>query len=90
MGADTLSKILNFEDRGTCVLFGDGAGCIILESNSQSEQQNPISRIGYSVLHSDGSQKDILKTSNGVGTGQKSGFIEMEGQAVFKHAVSKM
>lgn len=85
IGADVLSRIVNWQDRNTCVLFGDGAGAIILEA---TEDQN--SGIIAANLHSDGSLNDILKTSGGPSFNQKSGFIEMAGKEVFKHAVDKM
>ncbi len=83
IGADTLSRIVDWKDRNTCVLFGDGAGAVILQATQED------SGIIACNLHSDGSLNDILKTSGGTST-QKSGFIEMSGKEVFKHAVEKM
>ncbi len=85
VGSETLSRIVDWKDRNTCVLFGDGAGAVILEATN--EQNCGI--ISYS-LHSEGSLTDILKTSGGSSFNQKSGFIEMSGREVFKHAVEKM
>jgi 3-oxoacyl-[acyl-carrier-protein] synthase-3 len=85
VGSETLSRIVDWSDRNTCVLFGDGAGAVLLESST--EQNCGI--ISYS-LHSDGSLIDILKTSGGSSFNQKAGFIEMSGREVFKHAVDKM
>jgi len=73
------------EDRNTCVLFGDGAGAVLLQASTELDS----GIIGCS-LNSDGSLNDILKTSGGVSTNQKSGFIEMHGKEVYKHAVEKM
>lgn len=84
IGADTLSKIVNWEDRNTCVLFGDGAGAVMLE---QCEEGKGIIA---SDLNSDGRLNDILKTSGGPSLNQLSGVIEMQGKDVFKHAVTKM
>lgn len=85
IGAETLSRIVDWTDRNTCVLFGDGAGAVLLQA---TEEKN--CGIISSDLHSDGSLNDILKTSGGTSSSQKSGFIEMAGKEVFKHAVDKM
>lgn len=85
IGADTLSRILDFTDRTTCVLFGDGAGSCIVEENTQNTQSGIIT----ASLHSDGTYTDILKTTGGVSL-KGNGFLTMQGQDVFKHAVSKM
>ncbi len=89
IGADKLSSIVDWTDRNTCVLFGDGAGAVILQA---TEEKNPKEKRGIvaSSLYSDGTLNDILKTSGGPGLNQKSGFIEMAGKEVFKHAVDKM
>lgn len=84
VGADILSRIINWQDRNTCVLFGDGAGAVLLQ---KSNDQNGIIAVD---LHSDGSLNNLLKTSGGVASTQKSGLIEMAGKEVFKHAVDKM
>jgi 3-oxoacyl-[acyl-carrier-protein] synthase-3 len=85
IGAETLSRIVNWEDRNTCVLFGDGAGAVVL---SKSEDEN--SGILTSQLHSDGKLNDILKTDGGPSFNGQSGVIQMQGKEVFKHAVEKM
>jgi 3-oxoacyl-[acyl-carrier-protein] synthase-3 len=85
IGADILSRIVDWKDRNTCVLFGDGAGAVILQATTEEK-----SGIIASDLHSDGSLTDLLKTSGGTSLSQKSGFIEMAGKEVFKHAVEKM
>ncbi len=85
IGADILSRIVDWKDRNTCVLFGDGAGAVVLQATTEES-----SGIISSDLHSDGSLNDILKTSGGPSSNQKSGFIEMAGKEVFKHAVDKM
>ncbi|MFT4967056.1 MAG: 3-oxoacyl-[acyl-carrier-protein] synthase-3 [Candidatus Deianiraeaceae bacterium] len=83
IGADTLSRILDFSDRTTCVLFGDGAGsCIVEEGDDESQ-------IITCSLHSDGTHQEMLQTSGGVSQ-QGTGLLTMKGKDVFKHAVSKM
>ncbi len=85
IGADTLSKIVDWQDRNTCVLFGDGAGAVILSATNNKNEG-----ILSSHLASDGNLVDILKTSGGVGLAKNTGYIEMSGREVFKHAVEKM
>ncbi|GDX35780.1 3-oxoacyl-[acyl-carrier-protein] synthase 3 [Alphaproteobacteria bacterium] len=85
VGAETLSRIVDWKDRNTCILFGDGAGAVILQASTHKD-----SGIIASKLSSDGSLNDILKTSDGVSFSKKSGFIQMQGKEVFKHAVEKM
>ena len=82
IGAETFSRILDFQDRGTCVLFGDGAGAVVLEASSEPG-------ILASALHADGSQRDILCVPGRSGNGAVHGspFMTMDGQAVFKLAV---
>jgi len=85
IGADKMSCILDWQDRNTCVLFGDGAGAVVLQG-SNDENRGVI----YSKLNSDGAYSDILNTSGGVSSNGISGKVQMQGQEVFKHAVSKM
>ena len=85
IGAETLSRILNWNDRNSCVLFGDGAGAVILGRNTSDD-----SNIIDSELHSDGSLYDILNTSGGPSLTGGLGTITMQGKEVFKHAVNKM
>jgi 3-oxoacyl-[acyl-carrier-protein] synthase-3 len=82
IGAETFSRILDFQDRGTCVLFGDGAGAVVLEASSEPG-------ILSTALHADGSQRDILCVPGRAGNGAVHGspFMTMDGQAVFKLAV---
>lgn len=82
IGAETFSRILNFQDRGTCVLFGDGAGAVVLEASHEPG-------ILSTALHADGSQRDILCVPGRSGNGEVHGspFMTMDGQAVFKLAV---
>ncbi len=85
VGAETLSRIVDWNDRNTCILFGDGAGAVVLQATKKEN-----SGILGCSLHSDGSLCDILKTSGGVSTTKSAGIIEMEGREVFKHAIEKM
>jgi 3-oxoacyl-[acyl-carrier-protein] synthase-3 len=85
IGADTLSRIIDWQDRSTCVLFADGAGAVIVKATKDEN-----SGILAAKLYSDGNCADILKTNGGVGFNQKAGVIQMVGREVFKHAVEKM
>jgi 3-oxoacyl-[acyl-carrier-protein] synthase-3 len=82
VGAEVFSRILDWKDRGTCVLFGDGAGAVVLEASTEPG-------ILASALHADGSYNDILAVRGQVSNGQTIGdpFVRMDGQAVFKFAV---
>ncbi len=82
VGAEVLSRILDWKDRGTCVLFGDGAGAVVLRASATPG-------IISSKLHADGSHRGMLKAEGNVRGGVVQGdpFIKMEGQAVFKFAV---
>lgn len=82
IGAEVFSRILDWNDRGTCVLFGDGAGAVVLEA---SEKPGILA----TALHADGSQSGILNVPGQVCGGQVTGdpFLRMDGQAVFKFAV---
>ena len=86
IGAETFSRILDWTDRGTCVLFGDGAGAIVLEAQ---EQPGKTSDRGVLTTHlrSDGRHKSKLYVDGGPGSTQTVGHLRMEGREVFKHAV---
>lgn len=88
IGAETFSRIMDWTDRSTCVLFGDGAGALILEAN---EGQGDASDRGIlsTDLNSDGRYKDLLYVDGGVST-QNTGVLRMEGKEVFRHAVEKL
>ncbi len=85
VGADAISKIINWKDRNTCVLFGDGAGAVIMGTTSKSDQG-----IIDSKLFSDGSLGNILKTSKVFSDAENTEVITMNGKEVFRHAVSKL
>jgi 3-oxoacyl-[acyl-carrier-protein] synthase-3 len=90
IGADSMSKLLDWNDRSTAVLFGDGAGAVILENKENIDNKLDDWGILSNVIHSDGEYYDLLKTNGGVSTDQKIGFIEMAGKEIFKHAVEKL
>lgn len=88
IGAETFSRIMDWTDRSTCVLFGDGAGALILEATEG--QGTSADRGILSVdLNSDGRHRDILYVDGGVST-QTTGFLRMQGKEVFRHAVEKL
>ncbi|NOR63117.1 MAG: beta-ketoacyl-ACP synthase III, partial [Rhodobacteraceae bacterium] len=89
VGAETFSRILDWTDRGTCVLFGDGAGALILEAQ-QGEGVAADRGILSTDLHSDGKYNDLLYVDGGVSSTQTTGVLRMQGQEVFKHAVKKL
>ncbi len=85
IGAETFSRLMDWTDRSTCVLFGDGAGALVLEAD-----ENPGNRgILASDLHSDGRWKDLLYVDGGTSTGS-TGHLRMQGKEVFRHAVEKL
>ncbi|MFV9876087.1 MAG: beta-ketoacyl-ACP synthase III [Rickettsiales endosymbiont of Dermacentor nuttalli] len=86
VGAETMSSLLDWQDRSTCVLFGDGAGAVVLSANDLDDSGGIIS----TKLYSDGTYNDILYTDGGVASTGESGKIRMLGREVFKHAVTKM
>jgi 3-oxoacyl-[acyl-carrier-protein] synthase-3 len=88
IGAETFSKILDWDDRTTCVLFGDGAGAVLLEA-VEAEGTAKDRGLLATDLHSDGSYKDLLYVDGGISTGAH-GVLRMEGKEVFRHAVVKL
>ncbi len=87
IGAEKISSILDWEDRTTCVLFGDGAGAVVLEAN---DKNNDDVGILSTHLYADGNMVDLLYTDGGVSTTGESGHLIMQGREVFKHAVTLM
>ena len=88
IGAETFSSILDWSDRTTCVLFGDGAGAVLLEV-AECEGSSEDRGILATDLHSDGRHRDILYVDGGVST-QEIGHLRMQGREVFRHAVEKL
>ncbi len=89
IGAETFSRILDFTDRGTCVLFGDGAGALILEA-AESHGGKEERGILATDLHSDGRYRELLYVDGGPSSTGSAGVVKMAGQEVFKHAVVKL
>lgn len=87
IGAETFSRILDWEDRTTCVLFGDGAGAIVLEA-SEGEGTTADRGVLTSHLRSDGAHRDKLYVDGGPSSTQTVGHLRMQGKEVFRHAVS--
>ena len=80
------SRILNWQDRGTCVLFGDGAGAVFLRAESDPGSRGVLS----THLHADGALGDILYVNGAVGRADLPGHLVMHGREVFRHAVAKL
>jgi 3-oxoacyl-[acyl-carrier-protein] synthase III len=87
IGAETFSRLLDWTDRGTCVLFGDGAGAVVLEAQSQPGSRDDRG-ILTAHLRSDGRHKDKLYVDGGPSSTGTVGHLRMEGREVFKHAVA--
>ena len=86
IGAESFTKLLDWNDRGTCVLFGDGAGAVVLEAEEAPDNYGILA----SSLHSDGAYRDILYVDGGPSVNGEVGHVRMEGQDVFRHAVDKL
>lgn len=89
IGAETFSRILDWKDRSTCVLFGDGAGAIVLQGQ-EGAGDSADRGILSNCLHSDGQHHDLLYVDGGPSSTQSVGFLRMEGPEVFKHAVRNL
>ncbi|WP_309751181.1 beta-ketoacyl-ACP synthase III [Novosphingobium sp.] len=87
IGSETFSRILDFEDRATCVLFGDGAGAIVLEARDVAEDGPGVL---FTKLHADGEHCDLLYVDGGPSTTQTVGHVRMKGREVFRHAVTNL
>ncbi len=89
IGAETFSRILDWEDRSTCVLFGDGAGALVLSAATGAG--NSADRgVLATCLHSDGRHHDLLFVDGGPSSSRTVGHVRMEGREVFKHAVKNL
>jgi 3-oxoacyl-[acyl-carrier-protein] synthase-3 len=86
IGAETFSRLMDWNDRTTCVLFGDGAGAVVLEAQT-GEGTASDRGILSTHLHSDGRHHDLLYVDGGPSSTRTTGFLRMEGNKVFKHAV---
>jgi 3-oxoacyl-[acyl-carrier-protein] synthase-3 len=89
IGAETFSRIVDWEDRTTCVLFGDGAGAIVLEA-AEAEGTNADRGVLTSHLRSDGRHRDKLYVNGGPGSTKTTGVLKMEGKDVFRFAVGSV
>lgn len=86
IGADSMSQLVDQQDRGTAVLFGDGAGALVLQASAEKTDRGVIS----THLFSDGTYKDLLYVDGGPSQAKKSGVIKMEGRDIFKLAVERL
>jgi 3-oxoacyl-[acyl-carrier-protein] synthase-3 len=89
VGAETFSRILDWEDRGTCVLFGDGAGAVVLEAQTQVGGREDRGLLATRI-RSDGRFEDLLYVDGGPGSTKTTGHLRMNGREVFRHAVQKI
>src|ERR1700733_817933 len=89
IGAETMSRLLDWNDRTTCVLFGDGAGAVVLQAHSGTGT-NADQGILNTRLFSDGRLHDMLYVDGGVSSTQTAGKLKMQGKEVFKHAVTNI
>lgn len=84
IGAETMTRLLDWEDRATCVLFGDGAGAVVLEMQDVAEDGPGVL---VTHLHADGAHNELLYVDGGPSTTQSVGHLRMKGREVFRHAV---
>ncbi|HEX8484469.1 beta-ketoacyl-ACP synthase III [Sphingomonas sp.] len=90
IGAETFSRILDWEDRATCVLFGDGAGAIVLEAHDSDDTPADARGVLATRLHADGRHNDLLYVDGGPSTTGTVGKLRMKGREVFRHAVTNL
>jgi len=86
IGAETMTRLMDWEDRGTCVLFGDGAGAVVLEPVEGDGSTNDRGLLGF-ALRCDGTKQELLYVDGGVSTTGTVGYLRMQGNQVFRHAV---
>ncbi len=86
IGAETMSRLMDWTDRGTCVLFGDGAGAVVLQPGDGDGSTADRGVLGFS-LHADGTKQDLLYVDGGPSTTGTVGKLRMQGNQVFRHAV---
>ena len=89
IGAETFTRLLDWNDRSTCVLFGDGAGAVVLESHQGDGGAGDFGILS-THLHTDGRQRDILYVDGGPSSTRTVGHVRMNGKEVFRHAVGKL
>jgi 3-oxoacyl-[acyl-carrier-protein] synthase-3 len=86
IGAETMTRLMDWSDRGTCVLFGDGAGAVVLEPGEGEGTTADRGLLGF-ALRADGTKQDLLYVDGGVSTNRQTGYLRMQGNQVFRHAV---
>jgi len=86
IGAETFTRILDWSDRSTCVLFGDGAGAVVLQTGTGAEDEGVIAH----HVRTDGSKKDLLYVDGGVSSTGTIGHVRMQGNQVFRHAIANI
>ncbi len=86
IGAESMTKLMDYDDRGTCVLFGDGAGAVIVEPGEGEGATSDRGLLGF-ALRCDGTKQDLLYVDGGPSTTGTVGYLRMAGQQVFRHAV---
>jgi 3-oxoacyl-[acyl-carrier-protein] synthase-3 len=86
IGAETMTRLMDWTDRGTCVLFGDGAGAVVLEPMAGEGTTADRGLLGF-ALRADGTKQDMLYVDGGVSTNGQIGHLRMQGNQVFRHAV---
>jgi 3-oxoacyl-[acyl-carrier-protein] synthase III len=89
IGSEVYSRILNWQDRGTCVLFGDGAGAVFLRASANDGAANRQGILSTHI-HAQGTLGDILYVDGAVGQADKPGYLVMNGREVFRHAVTRL
>ncbi|CAN7336348.1 ketoacyl-ACP synthase III [Phenylobacterium sp. LjRoot219] len=86
IGAEEMTKLMDWTDRGTCVLFGDGAGAVVLETMDGEGAKTDRGMLGFALM-ADGTKQDLLYVDGGVSTTGQVGHLRMQGNQVFRHAV---
>jgi 3-oxoacyl-[acyl-carrier-protein] synthase-3 len=81
-----MTRLMDWTDRGTCVLFGDGAGCVVLEPQEGEGTTADRGLLGF-ALRADGTKQELLYVDGGVSTNRQTGYLRMQGNQVFRHAV---
>jgi len=90
IGAEHFTSLLDWTDRTTCVLFGDGAGAVILEASDEGKGTKEDRGVLSTHLHSEGAQRGLLYVDGGPSSTQTTGHVRMNGKEVFRHAVTRM
>jgi len=86
IGAECMTRLMDWTDRGTCVLFGDGAGAFVVEPQEGEGATTDRGLLGF-ALRADGTKQDLLYVDGGVSTNRQTGYLRMQGNQVFRHAV---